>query len=258
MLNAKSTKRKHDSPKNITNGGLVHASNNFFTSNNETQQEILPNKIFITEEKMANALKELTIGSSDDYDFVEDTQNDQHVDTFNNGIVFTDELKMNLTQNEDIFNIKKFFLSTGNSTSNKPNHLQIVPWTPSPLFFLSEKNETKEDNPISMQSLNSSMSAPSTKTFYKVEEPQQNTSDTKISPNKTLKRKHSHIRKIPIEDVSLDAKNYWSNTESSHYVVSNEDGDETKKLGDSLIRQDYKEIVITDISNECDENMVMT
>ena len=105
MSNAKSVKRKHDLPNESTSGN---------EANDERSSSLLPSKIFRTEDKMANALKSLNIGSpgspsdshndtfDDDDDIINDdkhVQDDTSESFGDNGIVFTKELKMNLNQN---------------------------------------------------------------------------------------------------------------------------------------------------------------
>jgi len=259
MSNAKSVKRKHDLPDNESTSGNE--------ANDERNSSLLPSKIFITEDKMANALRGLNIGSPSDshnYTFNDDEDDDKHSqddtsESFDdNGIVFTKELKMNLNQNEEIFNIKKFFLNTSNGADSKHNqNLQVVPWTPSPLYYLSEKSDNENAAP-------SNDVSKSTKTFYKVEEPQSNVL-TGAKHARSLKRKYSHVRKIPIEDVSTDDRNNVSMTNAenttSYYVVTNEDGDDwsTRSLSESP-RETCKDdhITIKDVSNdENDESMII-
>ena len=258
MSNAKSVKRKHDLPNESTSGN---------EANDERSSSLLPNKIFITEDKMANALKSLNIGSpsdshndtfDDDDDIINDdkhVQDDTSESFGDNGIVFTKELKMNLNQNEEIFNIKKFFLNTSNGADSKHNqNLQVVPWTPSPLSYLTEKSDTENAAPLNDVSK-------ATKSFYKVEDPQSNVL-TGAKHARSLKRKYSHVRKIPIEDVSMDDRNNVSMTNaentSSYYIVTNEDGDDwsTRSLSESP-RETSKDdhIIIKDVSN--DESMII-
>jgi hypothetical protein len=262
MSNAKSVKRKHDLPNEAT----------------MNDSSLLPNKIFITEDKMANALKSLNIGSpgspSDSHNDTFDDDDDDGGDDKNaqndteslgdNGIVFTKELKMNLIQNEEIFNIKKFFLNTSNGADSKQNqNLQVVPWTPSPLFYLSEKSVNENEAHL-LETTAPSNASKATKTFYKVEEPQNNV-PTAAKHARSLKRKYSHVRKIPIEDVSMDDRNNVSMTNaentSSYYVVTNEDGEDwpARNLSESpkeACKDDY--VVIKDVSNdENDESMII-
>ena len=237
-MDIKSVKRKHE-PLNEPFGSWLYddtsgqlLSQDLFAKNGAISDSVVCPKIFVTEEKMADALKDLKIsgkqqnindtsssnvksGSSDfliqesytnhnnksrALEKTNDLLDDDASDTC---IVFTDELKRQLV-NEEVFDIKNFLLA---SQKSKENQLQIIPWTPPPYCYITKNNVPKNENILETN-------------VYKVEEPQSK------KPQNKLKRKHSQLRKIFIEEVDIDDEELTENAANSsapYYVETQED-----------------------------------
>jgi hypothetical protein len=275
-MNVKSIKRKHE-PLNDTACIQVEDTLEAKSGIEFIENGNLP-KIFITEEKMAMALEGLNIGTAKLTDKVtnqrlyndalmeesaefdhkhsskitkydrEPCKCDENEKNNENGIVFSDELKINLSQNDETFNIKNFYLNASPNTSE--NQLQIIAWTPSIVDrLLSEKNA--EDCAINNERQIEENST------YKVEEPQTEL-DNKINQAKSLKRKFSYIRKIPIEELRNVDHNKFKDTDnnSTYYVETNDDENEPgfSKISETDRIYKNRSGFITEVSKDKGDN----
>ena len=223
-------------------------------------------KIFITEEKMANALKDLRLVETQAkspqqmaktaVNLAEEAKNDL-LESSENDLVFSSELKQ-MFQNEEILNVKSLLQNSQKCNEDRQNLMQIIPWTP-PLFTSSGAGIAQTQHPKKEP-------LPETN-VYKVEEPQCASSYETESPRNKLKRKHSHLRKIRIEEMHRDdydstcrdtdnnGEGSSSSSSSSYYVVDAAQNDEQNhhsNVNEKQVLKDKPHFFITNLSDDED------